>query len=131
MGVFDYIVCKYPLPDGFQLPVNEDPFQTKDTPLQQLVTYTITTDGHLLDPDGSLEVYTGTINFYSSNWSSFFSDGFITKDDDPPCSRDYTATFVDGKLIKIVGEDTTDQVFTGKHYKGKEKEALYEKWRRE
>ena len=43
MGMFDYITCLYPLPEG--LPPGER-FQTKDL-TNALVEYTITADGHL------------------------------------------------------------------------------------
>jgi len=46
MGMFDWLDCKYPLPDGHVSKDHE--FQTKDTPLQFLEVYTITAAGRLV-----------------------------------------------------------------------------------
>jgi hypothetical protein len=45
MGMFDYIKCEYPLPD---IELQNEMFQTKDTPDQFLSLYTITKDGRLI-----------------------------------------------------------------------------------
>ncbi len=44
MGLYDNIICKYPLPGN---PVVRE-WQTKDTPAQYLETYVITEDGRLM-----------------------------------------------------------------------------------
>ncbi|MFN0178969.1 MAG: hypothetical protein ACKVZ0_09220 [Gemmatimonadales bacterium] len=43
--MFDYLRCRYPLPDGF---TDDLEYQTKDTPAQCLEHYSITEDGRLL-----------------------------------------------------------------------------------
>jgi hypothetical protein len=51
MGLYDYLRCEYPLPEG--APV--DGYQTKDTPAQFLERYTITADGRLMERRVELE----------------------------------------------------------------------------
>lgn len=124
MGMFDYITCLYPLPDqDFNVvwPEN-DPFQTKSLECD-MDHYTITRDGRIIHhkvryetvpdeerpyfgkpewdrselarfcgamrsiPDGDEYLnLTDTIRFYNSKGSEWF---------------EYSATFVDGKLIDI------------------------------
>lgn len=45
MGLFDYIRCEYPLPDGFD---GDLTYQTKDTPAYYMEHYTITAEGKLI-----------------------------------------------------------------------------------
>jgi hypothetical protein len=45
MGMFDYIRCLYPFPDGFTEDIE---YQTKDTEAQFLNNYTITKEGRLV-----------------------------------------------------------------------------------
>lgn len=52
MGMFDYVRCEYPLPDGHGA---LDGWQTKDTPAQHLDTYVITPDGRLLHAEYDIE----------------------------------------------------------------------------
>lgn len=47
MGMFDYIECEYPLPDGFVPPPGWE-FQTKDTEAMYMEVYRITKDGRLI-----------------------------------------------------------------------------------
>ena len=53
MGMFDYVVCKYSLPQGFTLGVGEV-LQTKSFsyPERGLLTYTLDEQGRLIDPKG-------------------------------------------------------------------------------
>lgn len=53
MGVFDYLRCQHPLPDGFDPSKVE--WQTKDTDDQYLSLYTITADGRLVSDDWHME----------------------------------------------------------------------------
>lgn len=60
MGMFDYVVCKMPLPDGIILDVSEKKFQTKD--FQELYDWNICggTGGSMstfiINEDGSIDV---------------------------------------------------------------------------
>lgn len=54
MGMFDNIVCHYPLPDGFDAASLE--WQTKDTDAQWLDTYTITAEGRLVHTETDAEI---------------------------------------------------------------------------
>lgn len=103
MGMFDDIMCKYPLPD---LQVQGHIFQTKDLS-NDVSLYSITSEGRLImfpwirdknkncfvhdmeDPrvidfDGKLEFYT-----------------FVPKENDGTEWYDYVARFVKGKLMCI------------------------------
>ena len=52
MGMFDYLKCKYPLPDAGD---NDLEYQTKDTPAQFLDNYEIRADGSLWHLDYCIE----------------------------------------------------------------------------
>jgi hypothetical protein len=52
MGMFDYLKCEHPLPDGYTGPAD---WQTKDTDDQYLSLYTITADGRLVSDDWHME----------------------------------------------------------------------------
>lgn len=52
MGMFDYIVCEYPIREEHQ---SIDDWQTKDTPAQCLDVYIIAKDGRLLFEDYDVE----------------------------------------------------------------------------
>jgi hypothetical protein len=104
MGVFDYIRCDFPLPDGFAGGVK---FQTKDTPAQYLETYIITSDGRLLDEHGRDTQFHGDIAFYWSNVTGSWGELISTEGDAPPDGRDYLARFTDGRLARIT--DVTER----------------------
>jgi hypothetical protein len=110
MGMFDELVCDYPLPDGFD--ASKIVFQTKD--LDNLFdVYTIEADGALWltqkstwghDKEDVAEApefvpFSGDIIFYSSNLSSSGPEGYTTVGDEPYWSREYQAIFNDGKLL--------------------------------
>lgn len=49
MGMFDYVKCECPLPEGVPEWVKPDiEFQTKDTPAQYMEIYVITAEGRLI-----------------------------------------------------------------------------------
>lgn len=52
MGMFDYLQCKYPLPNAGD---NDLEYQTKDTPAQFLDRYEIRVDGSLRHLDYDIE----------------------------------------------------------------------------
>lgn len=107
MGMYDYIRCECDLPNGRQ----DWEYQTKDTPLQRLDTYTISEDGRLLDPDGVDTKWHGDINFYLSNWAGYrpiaghkkYRTAMMTTNDDPYEEYDFTARFTNGVLQEISG----------------------------
>lgn len=101
--MFDYVRCKWPLPDG----APTEGYQTKDTPAQYLDTYEIREDGSLWTEEYDYEDrsdptktglgrfvgcmtrvnvrqvpcnYTGQINFYGDGWDflAFFARGQMT-----------------------------------------------------
>jgi hypothetical protein len=81
MGMFDYIRCEVPLPDG----ANPPELQIKDFDCDML-THVISPDGQLLLEGGRKTDYSGTI---------FFSgDGHY-----------YSALFDQGKLVRIETRD--------------------------
>jgi hypothetical protein len=118
MGLFDDLICKYPLPvEG----ANDLAFQTQDTPAQYMDKYEIREDGTLWhekfdtedrsNPDADDELdrfvgqrthvnerwefceFTGSINFYSSLSKVGFG-----------CDRgwvEFIALFVHGKIIHL------------------------------
>lgn len=116
MGMFDDIICEYPLPDGY----DKKNFQSKSFDCQMDV-YKITADGELriytydLEDDGvypedhffkgepkkkkvhirwELVDYHGVFNFYGGTWSNELqkhTDGW----------HEYLAKFTDGKLVEI------------------------------
>ncbi|MDI3563577.1 hypothetical protein [Bradyrhizobium sp. Arg816] len=96
MGMFDYVKCELPLPDGWK-----GELQTKDFEDPYLETYTIRADGRLIrrrpkydiDPPGTAygEIDTnfhGILNFYG------LEDGEW---------HEYDAKFTDGQLVEITG----------------------------
>jgi len=85
MGLYDYIKCEVPLPDGFQ-----GTLQTKDL-CCEMVTHTITKNGRLIceridstellpkaerdypdAPDGSLRSWIGSIRTHTSQYDANF-----------------------------------------------------------
>lgn len=129
MGVFDYIRCHHPLPDGF---TGDLEYQTKDTDEQYLGHYTIREDGALVhhatthefkddpthplgmslhrEPTGDVVVpFHGALNFYTGNHSGASARGYITPDGSHGWWREYTALYDHGRLLKIEGGVTMDE----------------------
>lgn len=102
MGMFDEIVCEYPLPDGWTQPPGTV-FQTKDTEDQYLTRFTLGEDGRIRRADGADLGHHGAIEFYTSNWSGSAPWGVMTSDDKPSWSAEYTALYDHGALLKIEG----------------------------
>jgi len=46
MGMFDHVRCEYPLPEP---ELQDELFQSKDTPVQGMVNYLVTREGELLE----------------------------------------------------------------------------------
>ena len=124
MGMFDYVECDHPLPDGFN-PTGVE-FQTKDL-FCELATIRITEAGRLEDVGGSqgrketLDDWHGDLEFYCANVCGGGPHGFMTEGDKPLVARHYDARFTDGRLSKIEGGDTSH------HWAGK-KHLTREEW---
>lgn len=102
MGLFDEIVCEYPLPDGW-VPHAGVVFQTKDTDDQYLTRFTLGADGKLRRKNGEVYEHHGALRFYTSNWSGSGPWGLMTDDDQPYWSAEYIALYDHGQLLKIEG----------------------------
>jgi antitoxin YefM len=106
MGLYDNLLCKCPLPDGW---VPTGTFQTKDTPAQYLDTYVIREDGTLLHQEsGEVVPIHGCIEFYDTNVNAYcprVGGGHVltTSDGQPPWRANYEALYDRGKLIRIDG----------------------------
>lgn len=91
MGMFDYVKCEAPLPDGWK--PGDHHLQTKDFDCG-LETYVIRSDGRLIREDRDTD-YHGCFQFYS------YEDG--VNDTRPLSERwhEYRAKFTDGRLVNI------------------------------
>lgn len=86
MGMFDNLICRYPLPDA---PLGIDKytmFQTKDTPVQYLANYVIREDGTLWQDDKEQVKLTHEVRFYElsddeewTEYSAYFVDGVLSQ----------------------------------------------------
>jgi hypothetical protein len=109
MGMFDDVVCDYPLPEG----APRTGYQTKDTPAQMLDTYTITEDGRLVDDGGAtLDDFHGDLEFYASNVSGCGPNGYITSDGKPYEGWNFVARFTNGRVTRLTGgREKPDEFF--------------------
>lgn len=96
MGMYDYVICEYPLPGN--PPEWAKEFQTKDLDCQ-MDTYTITADGRLVGNE-DLSDFTGTIEFYDSNVVAS-GPGTYTQNGEDAQWAEYRAIFVVGKLSEL------------------------------
>ena len=117
MGMFDYIRCDYPLPDG--KPTPPDLFQTKDFLVPYMEHYTITAEGRLIAHRVRYEEVplkerpypneSGTLKWAGSlravpigdedlNWHGYLN--FYGGDREE--RREFNAKFTDGQLVEIV-----------------------------
>jgi len=107
MGMYDYVVCEYPLPGNppaFALGTG-NAFQSKSFHCL-MDTYTIQEDGRIRrhsfqkgQPEEMLD-FTGVLEFYDSNITGSGPGIYTSKGEDAQ-SVDYRAIFVDGTLTKI------------------------------
>lgn len=125
MGMFDYVQCDYPLPDGFKPKGSSRDFQTKAFDRPFMEPYTITAEGRLLKEDGEYETtpekerpyygkpgFEGLMKFCGSIRkvnkrivdTEYHGDfNFYDWDDELKLMRDYTARFTNGQLEWIRG----------------------------
>lgn len=109
MGMYDYIVCSYPLPGKSPFATNQQ-YQSKSLDCQMAV-YEIGEDGQLRQYErGAFETefdtapipFQGVLEFYHSNWSSAAYGMIFTPDGEDYESVTYEVTFVNGMVQKIV-----------------------------
>lgn len=96
MGMFDSLICEYPLPGmppSFIKPGHE--FQTKSLDCR-LDCYTITADGRMVDHPK----ITGTIDFYTDNIVGS-GPGWYTQNGEDVELVGYRAVFVDGVIEQL------------------------------
>jgi hypothetical protein len=111
MGMFDYVICEVPLPDGYVPP--DGGFQSKDLDCD-LDTYVIRADGRLtkaLDfDDGDRRKpsefrdsdFHGWFNFYDFGKVGVGASTAIYPNGEPIREwHEYRAKFTDGRLVKI------------------------------
>lgn len=94
MGMYDSVICEYPLP-GTPLEFLSD-FQTKDLECH-LDTVRISSDGRLL----GYEDFTGEVEFYGCNIVMGSPWGTYTQDGEDIENVTYSAKFLNGKLQSI------------------------------
>jgi hypothetical protein len=99
MGMFDTIICEYPLPGNPPDFVKGASFQTKDLD-RTLNTFTLNSDGCLLQA-GACSGITAVVNFYTNNIVAR-GPGVYTRDGEDAQELEYKATFIDGWLSDIV-----------------------------
>ena len=101
MGLYDEVVCHYPLPDGYD--ASGIVFQTKHLGCG-MARWTITQDGNLLDPEGRwTSNYTAELTMIYSN-SLAAGKGYVCTVDDAPCTLwRYTLYFNAGQVVAARG----------------------------
>ena len=111
MGVFDYVICEYPLPvEG----ANDVRFQTKDTPVQHLDNYKICKDGTLWheaydiedqsDPNAEgIDRFLGCMARVNQRWELVHLTGEVSfaGDSSTHLWLEFSAYFVRGYIIRL------------------------------
>ena len=92
MGMYDNIICEYPIAGGLPGWITKHPFQTKDLDCT-LETYRILSNGSFSVPG-----WTGILNFYTSNVVGS-GPGIYTENGEDAEYLDCTAKIIDGKVI--------------------------------
>jgi hypothetical protein len=109
MGVFDWVKCEAPLPDGFVPPGKYDDFQTKTFDEAYMECFTITSDGRLLKRFDVYDITPESERHRSGQWEEVPFHGdleFGSYDTETKESRDYIARFSNGRLDWIHVEVT-------------------------
>src|SRR4051812_34640485 len=102
MGMFDWVICEYPLPgENINVP-SDHRFQTKDFECC-MSTYRITPDGRLVDQDeaGEHVNFTGELRFWDSNIVGSGSIGVFTATGEDAVECEYGARFIEGLVQEI------------------------------
>lgn len=112
MGMFDEVLCLYPLPGGAP---QQKVWQTKDFEMPYLEKYTITEDGRLLkhvgqfdSPAEEISDFHGDLNFYGGNYSGSSWRGYLTDDDKRGEWWSFVARFTSGRLTRLTHTHTVD-----------------------
>ena len=92
MGMYDEVICEYPIAGGLPSWITKHPFQTKDLDCA-FQTYRIFADGSF-----SVSGWTGILNFYTNNVVGS-GPGIYTKNGEDAEYLDCTVKIVDGKII--------------------------------
>lgn len=98
MGMYDEIICDYPILGGLPTWIKKHAFQTKDLDCR-LEQFRINADGTFSDSS-----FTGMLNFYSSNVVGS-GPGIYTSQGEDAEYIDCTAKIVDGKLVGEIKVD--------------------------
>lgn len=111
MGVFDYVKCDYPLPEGLS---SDGYFQTKCTPAQALDLYEIRSDGTLWQEDYDVEdrsdpnakgiaALVGCMTRVNKRWSPVAYTGEIRFYDfhDERDWIEFSSYFIEGRLQSV------------------------------
>mgnify|MGYP006921420894 CR=1 FL=1 len=102
MGMFDWVECEYPLPDGG--PKSDDGYQTKDFD-NYLWHYQITAEGRLFRRDQwSMKEQEELGSEPPEKWTDQNYHGvfwFYTSDEETDEWFEYEARFTDGQLVGI------------------------------
>lgn len=115
MGMFDHIICDFPLPNLPSFVQSGHLYQSKDLDCT-LATYTIREDGRLLKGGKELD-YTGVLCFYTSNIVGSGA-AIYTRNGEDAHSIEFEAIFVNGFLQKLKQtENSIQPAFKSKPFK--------------
>ena len=92
MGMFDYVHCEVPLPDGWQQPHE---LQTKDFDCEMEI-YTIRKDGLLMDSQKRDTEFHGFLRFYGIEGDVNSGERGVAWH-----WHEYRAKFTDGRLVNL------------------------------
>lgn len=106
MGLFDYVVCKYPLPNSPSGVIQNADFQTKDLDCT-MNRFVLTADGVLTNDEGHLVTVTVDLNIYCSNVVASGPGTYTANGEDEEWAE-YNIHLFDGRVQSI------DTVSTGR-----------------
>ena len=110
MGLFDTVICKYPLPID-TLPSWATSFHTQDFGCQ-MQTFTIHEDGRISSEEADYVRLSRDIEFGVSNFAASVKGRLYTSDGSPFCSLTFIAHFRDGIVQWItLAEEITKPAF--------------------
>lgn len=100
MGMYNEVVCEYPLPDGYD--ATGIVFQT-DSLGSGGDRFTITRDGYLLTEYSCVFVMDGEVVFHYTNGVYGSGGYYATVDDQPLRMWRYVVTFQRGRVLGVTG----------------------------